>query len=175
MVYLGKALRVLSRESTPRAYLAATLTPARDVDVALSQLSLAPKLAAESPIVESQSAKSAKALQSLLKIGAPPTITPVEITSYQPTEVLLRIPDGGKGLLVLTDMFYPGWHVELDGKPAEILPVNVAFRGVVIDSPTTSVRFYYAPRSLHLGLGFLVIGALFALLLAFRERTDATA
>jgi hypothetical protein len=55
-------------------------------------------------------------------------------------------------LLVLSDNWAPGWRVYVDGKEAELLRVDYAFRGVVIPGGTHQVTFRYLPGLLIAGL-----------------------
>ena len=38
------------------------------------------------------------------------------------------------GLVVLADVFYPGWRLSIDGKEAEILRVNRMMRGAAVEA-----------------------------------------
>jgi uncharacterized membrane protein YfhO len=53
---------------------------------------------------------------------------------------------------VLTDAWYPGWRVTVDGEAADILRTNYALRGVYVDSGTHRVVFQFRPRILYLGV-----------------------
>ncbi|MBI5367655.1 MAG: YfhO family protein [Planctomycetes bacterium] len=62
------------------------------------------------------------------------------------------------GWLVLADAFHPGWQVAVDGAPAAIHPVNVAFRGVLLSAGAHRVEFRYRPWSVELGLWVSGVG-----------------
>ena len=60
--------------------------------------------------------------------------------------------DRADGLLALADPWYPQWRVEVDGKPAELLRVDHAFRGVRVPAGRHQVVFTYQDRALWLGV-----------------------
>jgi hypothetical protein len=54
----------------------------------------------------------------------------------------------GPGMLILSDSYYPGWSVtDQDGQALPILPVNMAFRAVPLESNRIyHLQFRYTPR-----------------------------
>jgi hypothetical protein len=64
------------------------------------------------------------------------------------------------GLLVLADLWDPGWRASLDGQPAPILRVDHALRGVVVPAGRSVVVFDYAPASFTWGVRCLGAGML---------------
>ena len=78
------------------------------------------------------------------------------------------------GLLVLADPWYPQWRVEVDGKPAELLRVDHAFRGVRVPAGHHEVVFTYQDRALWLGAAVALATCLaLAGLWAVRRRRPA--
>ena len=73
------------------------------------------------------------------------------IRSYEPERVLLEVDSDGPGVVVLTDLHYPGWEVRVDGAPRELLRVNYLFRGVEVGAGPHRVEFRFAPASLRVG------------------------
>ncbi len=78
------------------------------------------------------------------------------------------------GLVVLADTYHPGWQVEVDGEPVEILPTNHLFRGVVVPAGEHEIVFRYRPSSVRLGaglsaLGWLVFGGAVVVLMGGRK------
>ena len=63
-----------------------------------------------------------------------------------------------KGLVVVSDTFFPGWKAEIDGRPAEIYEVNAAMRGVVVPAGEHTLSMRYRPQSFYLGALLTVIG-----------------
>lgn len=54
-------------------------------------------------------------------------------------------------LLIVSDAFYPGWRVYVDGRRRELLRANYAFRGVFVDAGEHTVEFRYMPVSFVAG------------------------
>ncbi len=74
-------------------------------------------------------------------------LSPAKIVEYSPEANEISADAQEKGMLVLSDAYYPGWKAFVDGKETRIYPVNVAFRGVVISKGEHRVRFVYQPDS----------------------------
>ncbi len=75
------------------------------------------------------------------------------IESYTPNKVQIKTSTNGKALLILTDTFYPGWiATNQNQKALDILQVNVAQRGILIDQNTSNVTLSYNPLSWNIGI-----------------------
>ncbi len=90
-----------------------------------------------------------------------------EVVERSSTRVAIKATvAGGEGILVLTDAFYPGWRVIVDGTEARLFPVNHVFRGVTLSEGDHSVVFEYSPTGFRAGLGLsvatLILGAVAA-------------
>jgi hypothetical protein len=88
----------------------------------------------------------------------------VEIVSYEPERVVLRASGDAAALLVLTDAYYPGWEVAIDGTAGEIQQVNGLFRGVFLPAGEHEIVFEFRPASFRigsiislLGLGLIIV------------------
>jgi len=75
------------------------------------------------------------------------------IVSYDPERVEIEASLDSPGYLVLTDAYYPGWTVEVDGVPAPIERADLYFRAVRLEPGEHQVVVTYAPSSAHVGLG----------------------
>ena len=69
-------------------------------------------------------------------------------------------------LLVLSEVFYPGWEAHLDERPAPLLRVNYALRGVPLPAGAHRVRLRFRPPSVQRGAVLSLLGI--ALLLVCR-------
>lgn len=74
-----------------------------------------------------------------------------EITHNAPEQVDVAVHMETPGILVLSDAYYPGWRVEVDGAPSEILRADYLLRGVALTQGVHTVRFTYVSDSFHYG------------------------
>ncbi|MGB8648749.1 MAG: YfhO family protein, partial [Anaerolineae bacterium] len=75
----------------------------------------------------------------------------VEITGYGPNEIDLKVADGADRYLVLSEIYYPGWHALVDGQDAEVLHADSIFRAIVLSPGPHQVRMIYDPLSFKVG------------------------
>jgi hypothetical protein len=75
----------------------------------------------------------------------------VRIVSDAPERVELEVDAPAPTLVVLADAFYAGWKVEVDGHAADILPANVAVRGVPVSAGRHQMVFVYRTPGLVAG------------------------
>jgi hypothetical protein len=94
-----------------------------------------------------------------------------KISRYTSQSISIDTSLNGPGVLVLTESFYPGWEVRVDGEEAELRRANYFFRGVLVPAGKHHVEFRYAPYSFKLGLAVsLGTLGLIALLLLARKK-----
>src|SRR5665213_1093716 len=75
-----------------------------------------------------------------------------------------------RGLLVVSETFYPGWEATVDGKPEPIHEVFGALRGVVLDAGNHRVEMRYRPGVVRLGVWLSFPAIALSLLLIVRSR-----
>ena len=61
--------------------------------------------------------------------------------------VVLSVATDRPGLLVLHDLYYPGWEATVDGKATPVLRANLLFRGVEVPAGEHRVEFTFRPLS----------------------------
>jgi hypothetical protein len=80
-------------------------------------------------------------------------IKAVTLDASEPERVAATADAGGSpAFLVWSETWYPGWRVNIDGSPAQIVRTNHAFQGVVIPPGTHRIEFTYRPASYRVGL-----------------------
>ena len=92
---------------------------------------------------------------------------------YENSVVEIETQSDGPRMLVLTDVYYPGWAAFLDGRPATIYLANHAFRAVWVPGGKHIIRFEYRPLSFKIGAAisvFTLLGLLGLVLFKGRPR-----
>lgn len=84
----------------------------------------------------------------------------VEITDYRSNSVHIQCNMASDGILVLSDLYYPGWNVYVNGQREEMLRVNDVLRGVYVETGKNEVRFVYQPLGLRAGICVSMISVL---------------
>ncbi|MBP1622845.1 MAG: hypothetical protein H6Q07_865 [Acidobacteria bacterium] len=99
----------------------------------------------------------------------------VKVQSYEPNRIGLETRSQGNSLLVLSEMYYPGWVAEVNGVRTRIHMVDGGLRGIVVPAGVSRVVLRYAPRSIAWGAALTLIAFLSPLLpLVARGRTKKT-
>ena len=76
------------------------------------------------------------------------TVRPV---SRAAERLVVDTDSAAPGLLILSEVYYPGWKALIDDTPASMVPVDLVLRGVPVPAGAHRVAVYYAPTSLWLG------------------------
>lgn len=102
------------------------------------------------------------------------TPEPVAITAYGSNQIVLRVENSAPGLLMLSELWYPGWQATVNGRPEAVLQVNGFLRAVPVPSGQNTVRLRFTPFSWRLGLALFGIGCCLLLLFSFLRHSAKT-
>lgn len=95
----------------------------------------------------------------------------VTILAYAPNRVRLRAEMPCRGMVVLSDTYYPGWRAYVDGRRARIWEAYGAVRGVVVEAGSHEVDFRFRPASVFGGAALTALGLLMVALLNIPRRS----
>jgi hypothetical protein len=84
-------------------------------------------------------------------------IESAEIVFYSPDKITVRAELDSPGLLVLSEMWYPGWRAYDNGEEKPIYRTDYLLRGVYLDPGQHTVDFIYEPLSLRIGCSISVL------------------
>lgn len=131
----------------PRARLVTRIQVSDDPAADIESIELATTALVEKPLA--------------IDVGEPGT---VEVIEDRPGEIHLRVNAPTSQLLVLTESYYPGWRVRVDGKSVETLRVNGDFLGCVVSAGEHSVDLIFDPDSWRYGKAITAAALLLTIL-----------
>jgi len=112
-----------------------------------------------------------------LKTSATPTSDAapgeVKLTRYEPNRIELQANNAVTGFLVLSEIYYRGWEVWVDGQRASVDRVNFTLRGVELPPGNHRVEFVFRAHSFRNGAGWSAFGLLLLVagaVISFRRR-----
>lgn len=110
---------------------------------------------------DSCKAKTKDLLETINKGGT----SEVTLSAYKHNSVLFQLDTTQSGIFVTSEIYAPGWNVYIDGEKADIIEVNLCFRGVVLPQGKHTVEFRYMPASFVFGMIYLMISVIFSVAL----------
>lgn len=96
----------------------------------------------------------------------------IQIESYKPDRVMVRVVTDEGGMLLLTDAWFPGWVARLDGEPVPLYRANYTFRAVYAPRGEHVIDFLYEPASFRHGLAVSGVSLVLLLVLIPRRRRE---
>ncbi|MET0836633.1 MAG: YfhO family protein [Thermoleophilaceae bacterium] len=144
LAYDGPDARVYAYDrALPRAFVVGAQTVVPDGDAALETITAPGFDARRTAVVEER-------IEGLPEGEAPPA-GDAELASLEAEDVEVTVRTRRPGLLVLSDLHYPGWKAEVEGGEVEIERVNYLMRGVRVPAGKSTVTFSYRPLSFTIG------------------------
>ena len=136
-------------QPVPRSYIASTIINETQTGRILELMSSA----------EFDPAQQVILMEPVAQDSNRSTAGKTRIVQYTNTNVVIEALLNAPGILVLTDSYYPGWKVFVDGQESSILRANHFFRGVRLTPGTHRIEFKYQPLSFTIGasISFLTL------------------
>ena len=87
-----------------------------------------------------------------------------KLTQYKPNNLVYEVNSSKGGVVVFSEIYYPGWTATIDGQPAELGRVNYILRALRVQAGKHAVVLDFHPASLrktetvaYVGYGILVL------------------
>jgi hypothetical protein len=96
---------------------------------------------------------------------ADPSADRATVTAYEADRIGLQTATGARGLLVLSEGYYPAWKAYVDGKPVPLYAADHVLRAVPVPAGEHSVELRYESWSLRTGLAVSLAAYLVLLVL----------
>ena len=81
----------------------------------------------------------------------------VAFTAREPERIVLSVNAPADTLLVLSEVYYPGWRATIDGVPAPILRADYALRAVPVRAGAHQIEIIFDPWSVKIGIAVTTI------------------
>ncbi len=145
LLYYGPNSIYLNKNYLPRAWIVHQAVEVAPADTTAAQAVLAQP--GFNPAVQA-------VIEGHLPASLAPKITneSVEFISYTPSRSKIKVDLSAAGLLVLSDIYYPGWKVYVDGVETALYATNLMMRGVYVPDGLHQIEFIYDPIWFRIGL-----------------------
>ena len=77
------------------------------------------------------------------------SVSIVTIKTYEPNELSYEVNSGKGGVVVFSEIYYPGWTATVDGQPAELGRVNYILRALNVKPGKHDVVLTFKPKSVN--------------------------
>jgi hypothetical protein len=145
-VYANDRVRVYENtEVYPRAYFVDAVRSERDPSIVLQTVTAPGFDGRHEALIEAAQPPALGPVAS----GAPPAT--VSFTNYTPNQIALATSTSEPRFLVLSEMYFSGWHAYVDGVETPIYRTNYLFRGVFVPPGQHTLVFAYHPTSVLAG------------------------
>ena len=72
----------------------------------------------------------------------------VKIVDYKPNHLTYDVSSDNGGVVVFSEIYYPGWEALVDGKPAQLARVNYVLRALNVPEGNHRVELTFHPKSI---------------------------
>jgi len=79
------------------------------------------------------------------------------IKSYSPNRIEVEADLDGAGLMVLSEVWYPGWRAFVDGEETEVVRTNYLLRGLYLQGGHHNVELIFQPKAYSYGRYVLLL------------------
>lgn len=96
--------------------------------------------------------------------GYKDSLSTIRLTSYEPNQLVYETSSPQDGIVVFSEIYYPGWTATIDGKPADIARADYILRAMNVPAGKHTIEMRFDPQSLHITEG-IAYGAMALLLI----------
>jgi uncharacterized membrane protein YfhO len=109
----------------------------------------------------------AKFKEQLGESTAQDTLSVVRIKSYEPNQLSYEVESGKGGVVVFSEIYYPGWTATVDGVEQELGRVNYVLRALPVKPGKHEIVLSFFPKSITTTetIAYVAFGILLLLLI----------
>ena len=101
----------------------------------------------------------------------------IVLTAYEPNKLTYKVSSEKGGIVVFSEIYYPGWKASIDGEKVEHGRANYILRAMNVPAGEHEVVFEFNPASLHttetiayIAFALLALAVLVALFFEYKKR-----
>ena len=99
--------------------------------------------------------------------GYKDSLSAIRLTSYEPNRLVYKTSSAKDGVVVFSEIYYPGWQATIDGQPVDIARADYVLRVMNIPAGEHTIEMWFDPQSIHVtesiayaALALLLIGVM---------------
>ena len=111
--------------------------------------------------------------------GYKDSLSTVRLTSYEPNRLIYKTSSPKDGVVVFSEIYYPGWQATIDGQPVDIARADYILRAMNVPGGEHTIEMWFDPQSIHVtesiayaALALLLIGIMVLLWMERRKVTE---
>ena len=111
--------------------------------------------------------------------GYKDSLSTVRLTSYEPNRLIYKTSSPKDGVVVFSEIYYPGWQATIDGQPVDIARADYILRAMNVPGGEHTIEMWFDPQSIHItesiayaALALLLIGVMVLLWMERRKVTE---
>jgi hypothetical protein len=93
------------------------------------------------------------------------TLRSIQLTAYEPNRLVYQTQSSQDGVVVFSEIYYPGWNVTVDGVKASYGRADYILRAMNVPSGTHEIIFDFHPKTLQTTETIATIGLILLLLM----------
>jgi uncharacterized membrane protein YfhO len=79
------------------------------------------------------------------------------MTDFQINNLSFRVTTSSDAVLVLSQVWFPGWNATVDGQDVPVLRADAALTGILLRAGSHDVHFKFRPLSFTIGAAITIL------------------
>ena len=99
--------------------------------------------------------------------GYKDSLSTIRLTDYEPNRLVYKVSTPKDGVVVFSEVYYPGWQATIDGQPVDITRADYILRAMNVPAGEHTIEMWFNPQSIHVtesiayvALALLLVGVM---------------
>ena len=99
--------------------------------------------------------------------GYKDSLSTIRLTDYEPNRLVYKVSTPKDGVVVFSEVYYPGWQATIDGQPVDIVRADYILRAMNVPAGEHTIEMWFNPQSIHVtesiayvALALLLVGVM---------------